>query len=309
MGVPSYPVWAHRLALALCASTLALILFGGLVTNTGAALAVPDWPTTFGYNMFLFPPSKMLGGILYEHSHRLLGAAVGLLTIALAAALLASERRRWLRWLGVAAVVAVALQGVVGGLRVLLVETGIAIVHGAFAQAFFGFAVCLVLFTSPSWGLAVPARSTDALALQRLALLTTGVLYLQIVFGAFLTHFGVRLDAHLAGAIALALLVPALVLRVQRAHGDRPALLRPARALLALLLLQLLLGFGAYVGRFTDVVLPMASYSGLGVPVAHRLTGGLLLAASLVLTLRCHRLLAPPEHGAARGLVSREVAA
>ena len=301
---------AHRLALALCAATLVLILFGGLVTNTGAALAVPDWPTTFGYNMFLFPWSKMVGGILYEHSHRLLGAAVGLLTVALAATLWLSEGRRWLRWLGVMAVLAVSLQGVLGGLRVVLVEDAIAIVHGALAQAFFGLAVCVALFTSRSWTATAPGPpSADALLLRRLALLTTGVLYLQIVLGAFLTHFGTRLDAHLVGAAALALLVPALALSVQRRHAAPPALARPARALLGLLFLQLLLGFGAYAGRFTDLVLPLAPYLGLAFPVIHRLTGGLFLAASLVLALRCHRLLVPPERGLARDLVSEEVTA
>ncbi|MEK7362807.1 MAG: COX15/CtaA family protein [candidate division NC10 bacterium] len=296
---------AHRLALALCAGTLALILVGGLVTNTGAALAVPDWPTTFGYNMFIFPWSQMMGGVFYEHSHRLLGAAVGLVTIALAAALWLSEPRGWLRWLGVAALLAVILQGVLGGLRVLLVEDGIAIVHGALAQAFFGLAVCLALFTSPSWG-AAAVPSSDAAPLRRLALLTTGVVYLQIVFGAFLTHFGARLDGHLLGAAALAVLVPALALRIRRAHGDRKALVLPARFLLALLVVQLFLGLGAYAGRFTDLVLP--PYFGLAFPVIHRFTGGLLLAASLVLTLRCHRLLSPPARVAGR-LFSREAAA
>jgi len=298
---------AHRLALALCAGTLALILVGGLVTNTGAALAVPDWPTTFGYNMFLFPWSKMVGGILYEHSHRLLGAAVGILTVALGVTLWLSERRRWLRWLGVAALLAVILQGVLGGLRVLLVEDGIAIVHGALAQAFLGLGVSLALFTSRSWALAAPVPSADALLLRRLALLTTGVVYLQIVFGAFLTHFGARLDGHLLVAAALAVLVPALALRIRRAHGDRKALVLPARFLLALLVVQLFLGLGAYAGRFTDLVLP--PYFGLAFPVIHRFTGGLLLAASLVLTLRCHRLLSPPEARVAGRVFSREVAA
>ena len=300
---------AHRLALALCAATLVLMLVGGLVTNTGAALAVPDWPTTFGYNMFLFPWSKMVGGILYEHSHRLLGAAVGLMTIALAATLWLSEGRRWLRWLGVAAVIAVSVQGVLGGLRVVLVEDAIAIVHGALAQAFFALAVSMALVTSPSWATAAPARSPDAVLLRRLVLLTTGVVYFQIVFGAFLTHFGARLDGHLLGAAALAVLIPALALRIRRGHGDKPALVLPARFLLALLVVQLLLGFGAYAARFTDLVLPLAPFSGLAFPVTHRLVGGLLLAASLVLTLRCHCLLAPPERGVARDLVSREVTA
>jgi len=310
VGILLSPAWVHRLALGLCTATFLLIVVGGLVTNTGAALAVPDWPTTFGYNMFLFPWSEMVGGVFYEHSHRLLGAGVGLLTVALAVMLWITEGRRWVRWLGVAAVFAVAVQGVLGGLRVVLVEDGIAIVHGALAQAFFGLTVGLALFTSPSWAGAAPTPAADALLLRRLALLTTGVVYLQIVLGAFLTHFGARLDGHLAGAAALALLIPALALRVQRGHALRPALALPARALLGLLALQFGLGLGAYAGRFTGLALPLAPHSVLAFPVAHRLTGGLLLAASLLLTLRCHRLLAPPERGvAARKLVSREVTA
>ena len=300
------PVWTHRLALALCAATLVLIVVGGLVTNTGAALAVPDWPTTFGYNMFLFPWSRMAGGILYEHSHRLLGAAVGLLTLALAAALWRGEQRRGVRWLGLVAVLAVGLQGVLGGLRVVLLEGALAIVHGALAQAFFGLAVSLALVTSPSWAAAAPVQAADALVLRRLAFLTSGVLSLQIVFGAVLTHFGARLDGHLAGAAALALLIPALALRVQRGHALRPALALPARALLGLLLLQFVLGLGAYAGRFTGLALPLAPSLGLALPVTHRLTGALLFATSLVLALRCHRLLAPAAAAVARDFVSRE---
>jgi len=102
---------AHRLALATLAATCVLILFGGLVTNTGAALAVPDWPSTFGHNMFLFPWSGMVGGIFYEHSHRLIGALVGVLTLGLAAALWPLGGR--LRRLGLLAVI-VVLQAAIG---------------------------------------------------------------------------------------------------------------------------------------------------------------------------------------------------
>ena len=165
----------------------------------------------------------------------------------------------------------------------------------------------LALFTSPSWATA-PALAAGALPLRRLSLLATGVAYLQIVFGAFLTHFGARLDAHLAGAAVLAVLIPLLFVRVLRATGDRPELVRPARALVALLLVQLFLGLGAYMGRFTGLALPLAPYSVLAFPVAHRLTGGLLLAASLLLTLRCYRLLTP-EPRVSRALLSREAAA
>jgi hypothetical protein len=119
---------ARRLAFVTGVATLLLILAGGLVTNTGAALAVPDWPTTFGYTMFTYPWSAMVGGIFYEHSHRLLGSLVGLLTLALAAALWPAGGR--LRALGLVAVAVVVLQGILGGLRVVLVEFRLAVLHG-----------------------------------------------------------------------------------------------------------------------------------------------------------------------------------
>src|ERR1700692_4574300 len=87
--------WQHRLPVVTAGATLLLIFVGGVVTNTGSALAVPDWPTTFGYNMFLFPWSRMIGGIFYEHAHRLIGSGVGLLTIALAITLWLAEPRAW----------------------------------------------------------------------------------------------------------------------------------------------------------------------------------------------------------------------
>ena len=115
---------AHRLAVAGLAATAVLIVLGGLVTNTGAALAVPDWPSTFGHNMFLFPWSRIVGGVFYEHSHRLVGALVGLLTVALAAALWRAGGL--LRQLGLVAVAVVVAQGVLGGLRVVLLQDTLA---------------------------------------------------------------------------------------------------------------------------------------------------------------------------------------
>jgi cytochrome c oxidase assembly protein subunit 15 len=143
--------WPHRLALVTAGATFLLILAGGVVTTTGAGLAVPDWPTTFGYNMFLYPWAKMTGGILYEHSHRLIGSLVGLLTLALAIVLWAVEPRRWVRWLGAAALLAVVIQGILGGLRVVLVAEQLALLHGALAHAFLGLAASLALFTSRAW--------------------------------------------------------------------------------------------------------------------------------------------------------------
>ena len=129
MTRPLHDPWLNRFAILTAAATLALIGIGGLVTSHGAGLAVPDWPTTYGYNMFLFPPSFWIGGIFYEHTHRLFASFVGLLTTILAIWLWLREPRKWLRWLGVIALFAVVLQGILGGLRGTLLQKYLGIVH------------------------------------------------------------------------------------------------------------------------------------------------------------------------------------
>ena len=207
---------AYRLALATLGATGVLILLGGLVTNTGAALAVPDWPSTFGYNMVLFPWSRMVGGILYEHSHRLMGALVGLLTLALAGALWREGGR--LRRLGLVAVAAVVAQGVLGGLRVVLLQDTLAIFHGCLAQAFFALLAVIVLLTAQRGR--VVASPVEP-ALRGLAVLAAVLVYVQIVFGALLTHAG-RIDLHLAGAVLVFVLVPIVAAQLRRT-GDAVA--------------------------------------------------------------------------------------
>ncbi len=302
--------WPHRLALLTAGATFLLILAGGLVTATGAGLAVPDWPTTFGYNMFTYPWSQMVGGIFSEHSHRLIGSVVGLLTMTLAVSLWVMEPRRWLRWLGVAALALVILQGVLGGLRVIWLADRLAIFHGVLAQAFFGLTAGLALFTSQEWRSEPPPLERRAvLPLFGLCGLTTGVISLQVVFGALLTHVGARLDAHIGLAGLLAILIPGLTTRIATRHADRPGLVRPTALLCGLLILQLLLGLGAYMNRFTSIPLPFHEVLGLALPVSHRLMGGLLLATSLVLTLRVARLLGVPKPDAYRGEMPRRVPA
>jgi cytochrome c oxidase assembly protein subunit 15 len=287
---------AHRLAVLTAAATGVLIVFGGLVTNTGAALAVPDWPTTFGQNMLLFPWSRMVGGVFYEHSHRLLGALVGVLTLALAAALWARGGR--LRALGLVAVAAVVVQGVVGGLRVVLQTDALAMVHGPLAQAFFALLVSLALVTSTR--MTRPVVAVDG-GTRVLTLGAALLVYLQIVFGAFLTHAG-HVELHLMGAVGVFALVPVVTARLRRT-GDAVAA-PAARALLVLLGVQLLLGVGAYLARFSPVWIPGGQLSMLLVPVAHRLAGGLVLATVVVLAVRVLTGARPaPSPAAARGVL------
>lgn len=269
---------AHRLALVTAAATLVLILFGGLVTNTGAGLAVPDWPTTFGHNMFLFPWSQMIGGVFYEHSHRLIGSLVGLLTLGLAAALWSTAAR--LRWLGLVAAAAVIAQGVLGGLRVVLLQDMLAILHGSLAQAFFGLLVAIALLTSPS------ARAESVgidPKLRVLTLVAVVLTYAQIVFGALLTHAG-QIALHLAGAVAVFVFVPVVTARLRRS-GD-PVAAPAARLLLALLGVQLVLGVGSFLARFSSIALPGERLTVLALPVAHRLVASLMLGAAVVLAIR-----------------------
>ncbi|MFB3818716.1 MAG: COX15/CtaA family protein [Candidatus Methylomirabilales bacterium] len=285
---PAGSAWPHRLAMLSAAATCLLILVGGLVTHTGSGLAVPDWPTTFGHNMFLYPLSRMAGGVLYEHSHRLLGSLVGLLTVATAAAICLADRRAWLRTLAILAVGLVMVQGVLGGLRVTLLAQGLAMLHGAVAPAFLALLASLALFTSPAWQAGGGPAGQGLRPLRWLGLAATAALYLQIGFGVVLTHTGRRLDAHLLVAGGVSVLVPLLVRGALR--GAPGPLGRPARLLCGLWVAQLLLGGLAYVARFHAAEVPVAPLLGLGAPLAHRLAGALMLAAAAILTLQIHRL-------------------
>src|SRR5438067_11436895 len=157
--------WLHRFAMLTAAATLVLICIGGIVTSKGVGMSVPDWPTTYGYNMFFFPFSKWVGGVFYEHSHRLLASAVGLLTVILAVWLWVKEARAWLRWLGILAVAAVILQGVLGGLRVTKIKDEIGIFHAGLAQLFFVLTTAIALFSSRWW---LNAKKVKAPGVRRL---------------------------------------------------------------------------------------------------------------------------------------------
>ena len=291
---------AHRLALTTVVATFVLILLGGLVTNTGAALAVPDWPTTFGYNMFLYPWSQMVGGIFYEHSHRLLGSIVGVLTLALAVALWREGGR--LRVLGLVMVGAVIIQGVLGGLRVVLLRETLAIVHGCLAQAFFALAVAAALLTSRSHRL--PVQGFDP-TLRTLTLAAAAVVYVQIVLGALITHAG-WIVLHLLGAAAVFVFVPMVTARLRR---TRDALAAPAAGLLILLLgVQLLLGAGSFVSRFTSIWIPGGQTTMLLLPVTHRLVASLILGAVVIVVVRALAAgRAEPLHVAPRTPPSRNL--
>ncbi|HXT39483.1 MAG TPA: COX15/CtaA family protein [Candidatus Angelobacter sp.] len=179
-----------RFAAFTAAATLVLICFGGLVTSHGAGMAVPDWPNTFGYNPFFFPISKWVGNIFYEHTHRLVASGVGLLTTILAVWLWLKESRRWLRWLGVAAFFAIVLQGVLGGLRVVLFKDELGIFHATLGQLFFVLTAAIALFTNRWWASAAALQRPveDSTGLRRLFLVATFLIFGQLMLGATMRH-------------------------------------------------------------------------------------------------------------------------
>jgi heme a synthase len=290
--------WHHRYVKLVTIFTVLLIAAGGMVTSTDSGLSVPDWPTTYGWNMFTFPLSKWVGGIRYEHSHRLIATTVGFLTIILAGWTWWVESRPWVRRLGFAALGAVILQGLLGGLTVLFfLPPAISIGHAALAQIFFCLTLTLALVTSPGWKHA-PAP-VDDIMLRRLALTTTALIYTQILVGATMRHtnaglaipdfpyaFGRVLPpvwnaqvaihfAHRVGALIVTVAILALSSHVFYHHRGRRELVRPAFLLLMFLSMQVTLGAFVVWSRMDPVI-----------NTAHVVNGALVLGTSLVVTLR-----------------------
>ena len=297
-------MWLHRYAKLVSAATVLLIVAGGLVTSTGSGLSVPDWPTSYGWNMFTFPMKHMVGGIFYEHGHRLIASGVGFLTIILAAWLWKAEHRRWMRVLGFSALGAVCLQGLLGGITVLyFLPTAVSTAHAGLAQIFFCLTVAIALFTSRGW---TQQRGTavDDRMLRRIAASTTGLIYIQIIVGATMRHSDAGLAipdfplvfgglfppawtpqiavhyAHRVGALLVTGAIAATVGHVFYHHPRQSGLRRPAVTLAGLVLVQVTLGaFVVWSGKH------------VAINTAHVVVGALTLATSLVLTLRSHRVL------------------
>ncbi len=178
----------HRIALIASVATFLLIVVGGLVTSKGAGMSVPDWPTTYGYNMFRFPYSKWVGGIFWEHSHRLLASGIGLITLVLAGVTLWKEQRTWVKWLAVAAVIGVIAQGVLGGLRVTLYKDQIGIFHAALAQSFFGLLLVITAVTGRGFLSGVWFADSAAASLRWLVLAGLVLTYFQLGIAATIRH-------------------------------------------------------------------------------------------------------------------------
>lgn len=269
------------LARATALVTLILLVAGGLVTSKGAGMAVPDWPTSFGYNMFTFPISHWIGPVAFEHMHRLLGSTVGLLTVALAVTVWRTDGRRWMRMLAVVAVVAVIVQGVLGGLRVIQNATLLALVHGSFAHGFFALMIAMALSTTRLWeeAFASPIPRERAEGLRGLAVAAAVLIYGQILLGARLRHLSGSVMLHLLGAVLVVTAVVAARQRIATAAPRSPAA-RMAFVLQHMIWLQLLLGFIAYFAKMKAPIPAFAPWPAVLLTVAHQVNGALVFATS-----------------------------
>lgn len=279
----------HRYAVLTAIATFFLIIAGALVTSNDAGLSVPDWPLSYGK---LMPP--MVGGIFYEHGHRMIAATVGLLTIGLVVWLFRREPRRWVRHLGVAALAAVVLQGFLGGITVLLyLPPVISIAHAGLAQFFFCCTIGLAVVTCPKWksaaGLAESA-SSEQIPLFHLAAATAAAVYVQLLLGAAIRHplLGVLPHVFFAGVVATVGFVAAF--RAVRDHADRAELRRPGLALGVLLFIQLILGTASYLAKYARQDVHPLPFT-IVITTAHVACGALVLVSALVLALWSRRLL------------------
>jgi cytochrome c oxidase assembly protein subunit 15 len=311
--------WPHRWAVALACATFPLVWVGGLVTTTDAGMAVPDWPNTYGYNLFLYPWQTWLAApwdLFVEHGHRMLAATVGLITIGMLVVFMRLERRNWVRGMGFAALGLVVFQGALGGMRVLLDERTLAMLHGMTGPLFFGLTVALVVFTSQSWqsGTSADSQATTLSCnqIRAIATVTAVLAYLQIVLGAVLRHvpvdaqpsaflLAVKFHLFLAGILTLhiALLVGFVL---SRARHARP-LNRLAVILVALVGLQLVLGVATWLEKYSvpnwatgwishsAVVIRDGGWLQTNIITAHVATGSALLGTAVALALYAHRLL------------------
>ena len=317
-------IWLHRFAVMTSFSAFCLIIAGGLVTSTGSGLAVPDWPLSYGQ---LMPP--MVGGIFYEHGHRMVATFVGLLTAILAVWLWKKESRKWVRILGVIALVGVIAQGVLGGLTVLfLLPTLISVAHATLAQFFFCLTMVLALVTSSSWKAHQAAELEPIVQTRQLMILTTLAIFIQLVLGALMRHtqsglaipdfplsYGqivppanpidlprineIRFENDLPPvglnqiwihfAHRVGALLVAILIVTNAAHVFKTFRTEPKMREPALVLLVLLL-VQLFLGALT-----VWTGKGVEVATAHVATGALLLGVSVVLSVRAYHLFTPVD--------------
>jgi len=275
--------WLHRYAILVAVCTLLLVLAGASVTSKEAGLSVPDWPLSYGQ---VIP--QMTGGVLFETGHRMIATVVGILTVILAIWIARVEKRQWMRRLGWVAVSLVVAQGLLGGATVLLLQPApISMAHACLAQLFFSVTVAIAVFMSRKWQEGPePVEDYGWPSLRSLAILTPVLILVQIALGAGFRHRAFGLLPHVIGAMLVPLVILLAGIFVLQQFPKHRSLRPAAIALLTITGVQVFLGVIAYIARINAFEYPLAMVL---TTVAHVATGGLTLAASVVLAIQIRR--------------------
>ncbi len=271
-------------------ATFVLIIAGALVTSNDAGLSVPDWPTTFGsvYRML-----RMVGGVKFEHGHRMIAEFTGLLTIIIALWTWRTDRRSWMKKLGIAALGTIIAQGILGGITVLkFLPPAVSTAHAVVGQTFFCIAVAIALFTGRRWVSEEPRTTTDTSrpTLLTLCSLSIAALYLQLILGGMFRHHGMGWQPHVLNAILVTVILSWTGMRAVTRYVHLDAVRRPALMMLGLLVVQLSLGLLAFMTKVVighEAVQP--AFNVVVSTVAHTAVGALLLATAVVLAIQTWR--------------------
>src|SRR5467141_306427 len=301
----TYNTVLHRFAIFTVCWTILLFVAGALVTSKDAALSVTDWPTSHGT---LVPPlSSLQGGDLFEFSHLAVAGGLGILTLVLALLLWVKEKRPWLCWLGLVAVLGVAVQAILGGQVVIrLLHYWLPVIHACFAQIVFAAVLSIAAFTSKWWVSERPhLEDSGSPSIHFLAILNAAVIYLQVILGAGFRHKEIPIWPHMAGALVVLAVVIWMAAALRKRFGQSRELSKARVMLHAVFGIQFLLGFGAYWSRLTTVDAPQPMPIMVYLTVIHTVVGAILFAFSLLIVLMCYRLIL--RGGEVRAEAARQV--
>ena len=283
----SFHPGVHRFAVFTVCWTVLLLIAGALVTSNDAALSVPDWPKSFGT---WTPP--MVGGVLYEHSHRVIAGALGVWTLILAVLIWLKEERRWLRWFAVIAVGGIVAQAILGGQVVIqLLHYWLPVMHACFAQIMFGALLSIAVFTSKWWISDRPQlEDRGSPSIHSLVLLNAIVIFLQVFLGAGFRHQEIPIWPHAAGSLAVLAVVIWTAVALRKRFESSRELTRMRILLHSVFGVQFLLGIGAYWSRIATAQAPQPMPVMIILTVTHTVVGALLFAVSILTILFCYRL-------------------
>ena len=298
IGMIPYQSGLHRFSILLATATLFLIIAGAAVTSNEAGLSVPDWPLSYGKVM-----PEMKDGVFYEHGHRMVASIVGFLTVIMAILLWIKEPRLWMKRMGLTALVLVVMQGLLGGLTVLLLlPKSVSIGHACLAQLFFSTTVAMTVFLSKAWTEQAPQIVLDHgwPSLRTIAATVPLLILAQLLMGAAFRHKAAGIIPHIAGAFVVVAAVFTFGISLVTHYANHKGLSRAGWAMMGVVFLQLFLGVGAYLARTKMEAFAQPGAILVATTVAHVAVGALALAASVVGALEVFRNVqqAPQESAA-----------